>query len=90
MEASVIDIANKVKRIIHQQLDVAEDAIQENSSFVDDLGADSLAMVELVLAMEEAFEVTISEEEAQHIRTVADAISFIQQRHRQSAAREAS
>jgi acyl carrier protein len=70
-------IEAKVKSIIADQLGVGEDEIKPESSFIDDLGADSLDIVELVMAMEEEFEVEIPDEEAENIKTVADAINYI-------------
>lgn len=70
-------IESKVKNIIAEQLGVGEDEIKPESSFVEDLGADSLDIVELVMAMEEEFEVEIPDEEAENIKTVGDAINFI-------------
>jgi acyl carrier protein len=74
-----MDIAEKVKEIISQQLDVDLAEVQEPKSFIDDLGADSLAIVELVLAFEEQFEIDIPDEDTEKIRTVGDAISYIQE-----------
>jgi acyl carrier protein len=71
------DIAAEVKRIIKEQLDVEEDDIKPESSFIDDLGADSLGLVELVLAFEEAFEIDIPDEDTEQIRTVNDAVEYI-------------
>jgi acyl carrier protein len=71
------DIAAEVKRIIKEQLDVEEDDIKPESSFIDDLGADSLGLVELVLAFEEAFEIDIPDEDTEQIRTVDDAVNYI-------------
>ena len=73
------DIPSEVKRIIKEQLDVDEKDIKPESSFIDDLGADSLGLVELVLAFEEAFEIDIPDEDTEKIRTVADAIRYIEQ-----------
>ena len=70
-------IENKVKSIIAYQLGVGEDEIKPESSFIEDLGADSLDIVELVMAMEEEFEVEIPDEEAENIKTVGDAINYI-------------
>lgn len=70
-------IETKVRGIIAEQLGVGEDEIKIESSFVEDLGADSLDIVELVMAMEEEFEVEIPDEEAENIKTVGDAINFI-------------
>ena len=72
-----IDIPSDVKRIIKEQLDVDEKDIKPESSFIDDLGADSLGLVELVLAFEEAFEIDIPDEDTEKIRTVGDAIDYI-------------
>jgi acyl carrier protein len=72
------DIPSEVKRIIKEQLDVDEKDIKPESSFIEDLGADSLGLVELVLAFEEAFEIDIPDEDTEKIRTVQDAISYIE------------
>jgi acyl carrier protein len=74
-----MDIAEKVKEIISQQLDVDLVEVKEAASFIDDLGADSLAIVELVLAFEEQFEIDIPDEDTEKIRTVGDAVSYIQE-----------
>jgi acyl carrier protein len=70
-------IETKVKSIIADQLGVGEDEIKPEASFIEDLGADSLDIVELVMAMEEEFEVEIPDEEAENIKTVGDAINYI-------------
>jgi acyl carrier protein len=70
-------IEQKVKNIIADQLGVGEEEIKPTSSFIEDLGADSLDIVELVMAMEEEFEVEIPDEEAENIKTVQDAINYI-------------
>lgn len=75
-----MDIFVEVKRIIVEQLDVDEAQIKLESSFIDDLGADSLAIVELVLAFEEQFDIDIPDEDTEKIRTVGDAVSYIQAR----------
>jgi acyl carrier protein len=72
------DIASEVKRIIKEQLDVEENNIKPESTFIEDLGADSLGLVELVLAFEEAFEIDIPDEDTEKIRTVQDAIDYIE------------
>jgi len=74
-----MEIAEKVKEIISQQLDVDMEQIEGPASFIDDLGADSLAIVELVLAFEEQFEIDIPDEDTEKIRTVQDAISYIEE-----------
>lgn len=71
------DIDEKVKKIICEQLDVAEDDVVPEASFVDDLGADSLDQVELIMAMEEEFDISIPDEDAEKIATVKDAIDYI-------------
>jgi acyl carrier protein len=71
------NIEAEVKRIIKEQLDVDESDIKPESTFVEDLGADSLGLVELVLAFEEAFEIDIPDEDTEKIRTVQDAIDYI-------------
>lgn len=70
-------IQERVKKIIVEQLGVKEEAVTENASFVDDLGADSLDTVELVMALEEEFGVEIPDSEAEKIRTVKDAFEYI-------------
>ena len=71
------DIAQKIKEIICEQLDVSADDVVPEASFVDDLGADSLDQVELIMAMEEEFDISISDEDAEKIATVQDAINYI-------------
>jgi acyl carrier protein len=71
------EIIEKVKQIIAEQLGVDEGEVTPSASFVDDLGADSLDQVELVMALEEAFDVEIPDEDAEKIRTVQDAIDYI-------------
>ena len=75
-----MEIADKVKEIVSQQLDVDVAQIKPESQFIDDLGADSLAIVELVLAFEEQFDINIPDEDTEKIRTVGDAINYIQSR----------
>jgi acyl carrier protein len=71
------DVDEKVKQIIVEQLGVDEAEVTPTASFVDDLGADSLDTVELVMAFEEAFEIEIPDEDAEKIRTVQDATDYI-------------
>jgi acyl carrier protein len=71
------NVEEKVKQIIVEQLGVDEGEVTQNASFVDDLGADSLDTVELVMAFEEAFDIEIPDEDAEKIRTVKDAIDYI-------------
>jgi acyl carrier protein len=70
-------VDEKVKQIIVEQLGVDEAEVTSNASFVDDLGAESLDTVELVMAFEEAFDIEIPDEEAEKIRTVQDAVDYI-------------
>jgi len=72
-------ILDEVKEVVAEQLGKSVDEIQENSKFVEDLGADSLDVVELVMALEEKFDIEIPDEEAQNIATVADAVKFIEE-----------
>jgi len=72
------EIVEKVKQIIGEQLGVDEGEVTLSASFVDDLGADSLDRVELVMALEEAFDLEIPDEAAEKIRTVQDAIDYIE------------
>ena len=71
------DVEKRVIKIICEQLNVAEEDVVPEASFVDDLGADSLDQVELIMAMEEEFDVSISDEDAETIATVKDAIDYI-------------
>ncbi len=79
------DVTAEVKRIIKEQLDVDEKDIKPEATFIDDLGADSLGLVELVLAFEEAFEIDIPDEDTEKIRTVQDAIDYIESHTRRRA-----
>ena len=72
------DVAAKVKEIIVEQLGVSAEEVVENAAFVEDLGADSLDLTELIMAMEEEFDLEIDDEEAQKIVKVCDAISHIE------------
>ncbi|MEJ0062866.1 MAG: acyl carrier protein [Alphaproteobacteria bacterium] len=74
------DVAEQVKKIVVEHLGVDAVKVTENASFVDDLGADSLDTVELVMAFEEAFGVEIPDDAAEKIATVKDAIDFINQK----------
>jgi len=71
-------VEEKVKHIIVEQLGVDEDEVKPEASFVDDLGADSLDVVELVMALEEEFGLEISDEDAEKLSTVKHAIEYIQ------------
>lgn len=73
------DIADRVKKIVVEHLGVEEDKVSEGASFIDDLGADSLDTVELVMAFEEEFGLEIPDDAAEKILTVNDAIKFIEE-----------
>ncbi len=73
-------IEERVKKIVVEQLGVKEDSVSADASFVDDLGADSLDTVELVMALEEEFEAEIPDDDAEKIATVQDAINYIKER----------
>jgi acyl carrier protein len=70
-------ILNKVKEIIAEQLNIGESEIKEDTSFEDDLGADSLDIFQIIMALEEEFELEISNEEAEKISTVQDVVEYI-------------
>ena len=72
-----MSVEDRVKKIVSEQSGVALDEVQNDSSFVDDLGADSLDTVELVMALEEEFDLEIADEDAENIATVNDAIEYI-------------
>ncbi|NOZ63981.1 MAG: acyl carrier protein [Caldiserica bacterium] len=72
-------IEERVKKIVVDQLGVREDQVKLNASFVDDLGADSLDTVELVMALEEEFDLEIPDEDAENIRTVGEAVEYIKE-----------
>jgi acyl carrier protein len=74
---AMASVEEKVKQIIVEQLGVDENEVTATASFVDDLGADSLDTVELVMAFEEAFDIEIPDENAEKIRTVQDAVDYI-------------
>ena len=78
MSMSPEQIESRVKEIICQQLEVSEEQLRPEASFVDDLKADSLAVVELVLALEQEFKIEIPDEDTEQIRTVQDAVSYVQ------------
>jgi len=72
------DITDRVKKIVVEQLGVEEDKVVESASFIDDLGADSLDTVELVMRFEEEFGIEIPDDAAEGIQTFGDAVSFIE------------
>ena len=75
------DVTSKVKKIVADHLGIEEVKVNDDSSFIDDLGADSLDTVELVMAFEEEFGSEISDSEAEKILTVGDAIKFIESKN---------
>jgi acyl carrier protein len=77
-------VETKVREIVCEQLGVSENEVTPEASFIEDLGADSLDIVELVMALEEEYDMEISDEEAEKIRTVQDVVNYIETR-KQSA-----
>ncbi len=71
--------AERIKAIIVEQLGVAAEEVAPEASFIEDLGADSLDIVELIMALEEEYDIEISDEDAEKIQTVGDAINYIQE-----------
>lgn len=71
---------DRVKKVVVEQLDVAEDEVTPQASFVDDLGADSLDVVELVMGLEEEFDIEIPDEDAEKITTVQEAVTYIDEK----------
>ncbi len=71
------EVEAKIKEIIVEQLNVDESEVTPDASFIDDLGADSLDIVELVMAIEEAFDIEIPDEDAEKIKTVKDAVDYV-------------
>ncbi|PIE74080.1 MAG: acyl carrier protein [Deltaproteobacteria bacterium] len=71
------EILDKVKKVVKEQLDVDEASIKEDSKFMDDLGADSLDTVELIMALEENFDIEIPDDDAEKIITIKDAVEYI-------------
>jgi len=73
-----MSVLEKIKEIVSEQLDVSQDQVVPEASFVDDLGADSLDLTELIMAMEDEFGLEIDDDKAQELRTVQDVISFVE------------
>jgi len=71
-------LIDDIKEVVVEQLSVSADEVKEDSKFVEDLGADSLDVVELVMALEEKFDIEIPDDEAEKIQTVADVVAYIQ------------
>ncbi len=78
--AEAAEILTGVKKIVIEHLDVADEKVTDKASFIDDLGADSLDNVELVMAFEEEFDIEIPDDAAEHIQTVGDAVKFISEK----------
>ncbi len=78
MRALAAAVETRVKEIVCEQLGVSDDEVTPQASFIDDLGADSLDIVELVMALEEEYEIEISDEDAEKIKTVQDVVSYIE------------
>lgn len=78
LEDAMSDVAEKVQKIIVDQLGVNADEVKPDASFVEDLGADSLDLTELIMAMEEEFDIEIADEDAQKILKVQDAVNYIE------------
>jgi acyl carrier protein len=77
--ATMADIFEQVKEVVVEQLNANPDEVKPESRFVEDLGADSLDVVELVMALEEKFGIEIPDEDAEKIQTVADAVKYIEE-----------
>ncbi len=75
-----MSLEERVREIVVEQLGVSADEVVEKASFIDDLGADSLDIVELVMAMEESFDVEIPDEDAEKIQTIGSAISYLKEK----------
>ena len=73
-------VQDRVSEIIVEQLGVSAEEIKPEASFIDDLGADSLDIVELVMAMEEAFDIEIPDDDAEKLQTIGDAMSYVKER----------
>jgi acyl carrier protein len=71
-------VETRVKEIVCEQLGVSDDEVTPQASFIDDLGADSLDIVELVMALEEEYEIEISDEDAEKIKTVQDVVTYVE------------
>lgn len=71
---------DRIKKVVVDQLDVNEEEVTPSASFVDDLGADSLDVVELIMGLEEEFDIEIPDEDAEKITTIADAVSYVEEK----------
>ena len=79
MKENIMALFDDVKEVVVEQLNVSPDEVKEESKFVEDLGADSLDVVELVMALEEKFDIEIPDDQAENIATVGDAIKYIEE-----------
>ncbi len=73
------DVFDRIVKVVSEELAISEDEITEDASFIDDLGADSLDVVELIMALEEEFDIEIPDEDAEEIATVSDAVDYIEE-----------
>jgi acyl carrier protein len=80
MEVVQVSTFDRVKKVVVDQLEVGEDEVTPTASFIDDLGADSLDQVELIMAFEEEFEIEIPDEDAEQITTIAAAVNYIDEK----------
>ncbi len=73
------EVYDRIVKVVSEELAISEDEITEDASFIDDLGADSLDVVELIMALEEEFDIEIPDEDAEEIATVSDAVNYIEE-----------
>jgi acyl carrier protein len=73
------EVYDRIVKVVSEELAISEDEITEDASFIDDLGADSLDVVELIMALEEEFDIEIPDEDAEEIATVSDAVEYIEE-----------
>ncbi len=73
------EVLDRIVKVVSEELAISEDEITEDASFIDDLGADSLDVVELIMALEEEFDIEIPDEDAEEIATVSDAVEYIEE-----------
>ncbi len=73
------EVLDRIVKVVSEELAISEDEITEDASFIDDLGADSLDVVELIMALEEEFDIEIPDEDAEEIGTVSDAVDYIEE-----------